>query len=189
MRLAFSTLEGRPSAFDFDSSPVLQDWVTVTDIRISLRPTWSPAERRRTPRGGRSSSSSTDDSRLNSPPTVGTDVISGWHYALADLAVGARCKCNGHASRCIPDVSVSPAAAAGASGGVVPGRTNTGASTTGTHRYAEVCDCRHNTAGPDCERCKPFHYDRPWARATATEANECIGQYKQYQLFGSTGQC
>ncbi|XP_056598862.1 netrin-1 [Triplophysa dalaica] len=32
--LAFSTLDGRPSSPDFDYSPGLQDWVTVTDIRI-----------------------------------------------------------------------------------------------------------------------------------------------------------
>ena len=69
------------------------------------------------------------------------------YFSLADLAVGGRCKCNGHASRCIEDSS---------------GKV--------------TCDCRHNTAGTDCERCKPFHYERPWVRGTAKDANECIGK-------------
>ncbi|CAF1229554.1 unnamed protein product, partial [Didymodactylos carnosus] len=37
-----------------------------------------------------------------------------------------------------------------------------------------VCDCKHNTAGDECERCKDFYYDRPWARATQRDANECV---------------
>jgi len=61
--------------------------------------------------------------------------------------VGGRCKCNGHASKCSPDAS---------------GQLS--------------CECSHNTAGRDCERCKPFHFDRPWARATAKETNECKGE-------------
>ncbi|CAF1145004.1 unnamed protein product [Adineta steineri] len=110
-RIAFSTLEGRPSAYEFDSSPVLQDWVTATDIKIVLL-----------------------------SPHI--DMNS---YSVADFAVGGRCKCNGHASKCIPNSD---------------GRS--------------VCDCKHNTAGDECERCKDFHYDRPWARATQRDANECV---------------
>lgn len=72
-----------------------------------------------------------------------------YFYALSELAVGGRCKCNGHAARCVFDK---------------------------TGRYA--CDCKHNTAGIDCEKCKPFHYDKPWARATAENANACVGRLK-----------
>jgi Laminin EGF-like (Domains III and V). len=60
---------------------------------------------------------------------------------------GGRCKCNGHASRCIK----SP-------------------------QGELVCECRHNTAGKDCEKCKPFFSDRPWGRATVYDANECKGK-------------
>jgi netrin 1 len=66
-RIAFSTLEGRPSAYEFDSSPVLQDWVTATDIKIVL---------------------SSPNKDMN-------------YYSVADFAVGGRCKCNGHASKCL----------------------------------------------------------------------------------------
>lgn len=121
-RVAFSTLEGRPSSYDFDNSPVLQDWATATDIRIVLvRP------------------------RALAPMSANETELS--FYSVSDLAIGGRCKCNGHASRCVKDSSGSL-----------------------------VCDCRHNTAGKDCEKCKPFHFDRPWSRATAHNVNECVGK-------------
>lgn len=58
---------------------LFQNWVTATDIRISLN-------------------------RLN---TFGDEVfgdpevLKSYFYAIADVAVGARCKCNGHASKCV----------------------------------------------------------------------------------------
>ncbi|KAK1155914.1 laminin subunit gamma-3-like [Acipenser oxyrinchus oxyrinchus] len=121
--VAFSTLEGRPSAYNFDHSPVLQDWVTATDLLISLN-------------------------RLN---TFGDEffkdpnVLRSYYYAISDFSVGGRCKCNGHASECVSNEIVRL-----------------------------VCNCQHNTAGPDCEKCQPFFHDRPWARATADSANECL---------------
>lgn len=45
------------------------------------------------------------------------------------------------------------------------------------------CDCRHNTAGRDCEQCKPFYLDRPWGRATSRDAHECKGNIKIWLFF------
>nr|KAF6277188.1 laminin subunit gamma 3 [Pipistrellus kuhlii] len=79
--VAFSTLEGRPSAYHFEESPALQEWVTSTELLISL-------------------------DRLN---TFGDDifkdpkVLQSYYYAISDFSVGGRCKCNGHASECGPD--------------------------------------------------------------------------------------
>ncbi|XP_006006150.2 netrin-3 [Latimeria chalumnae] len=123
--IAFSTLDGRPSAQDFDSSPVLQDWVTATDIKVVFsRPHFM---RELSGRDGRE------------------EEVGFYYYSVGELQVGGRCKCNGHASRCISDKE---------------GKL--------------VCECKHNTEGPECDRCKPFHYDRPWQRATVREANECL---------------
>ena len=46
-----------------------------------------------------------------------------------------------------------------------------------------VCDCKHNTAGRDCEKCKPFHFDRPWARATAFDAHQCTRKSNIFYNF------
>ncbi|XP_028616786.1 netrin-3 [Grammomys surdaster] len=119
--LAFSVQDGSPQGLDLDNSPVLQDWVTATDIRIVLT---RPAIQGDTRDGG---------------------VTVPYSYSATELQVGGRCKCNGHASRCLLD----------------------------THGHL-VCDCQHGTEGPDCSRCKPFYCDRPWQRATGQEAHACL---------------
>ncbi|KAL1516830.1 hypothetical protein ABEB36_000679 [Hypothenemus hampei] len=152
--VAFGTLEGRPSAYNFDTSPELQEWVTATELQITL-------------------------DRLN---TFGDEVfgdqqvLKSYFYAIADVAVGARCKCNGHASECVP--SNGP---------------------DGLQR--RVCQCAHNTAGPDCGECLPFYNDVPWARATALNAfeckqcncngysNRCVFDAKLYETTGHGGHC
>ncbi|KAH0618288.1 hypothetical protein JD844_017344, partial [Phrynosoma platyrhinos] len=143
--VAFSTLEGRPSAYNFDNSPVLQEWVTATDIRVSLNRL-----------------NTFGDEVFNDPK-----VLKSYYYAISDFAVGGRCKCNGHASECVKN------------------------------EYGKLsCDCKHNTFGVDCEKCLPFYNDRPWRRATAESANECLpcncnGRsqecYFDPELYRSTG--
>ncbi len=127
--VAFSTLEGRSSAYNFDKSKELQDWVTATDIRITL-------DRHNT---------------FGDELFSDIKVLKSYFYAITDLAVGGRCKCNGHASGCTQ--SSSP---------------------TGDYRL--VCQCEHNTAGPDCNECLPFYNDKPWGRATHEDPNACRGK-------------
>lgn len=153
-RIAFSTLEGRPSAHDFDSSPVLQDWVTATDVRVIFHRLQMPQDSLEdhflTSQQAFVPSSKYHDSLLGTnvietyTTSTATTTAVGQHYAVSDFTVGGRCKCNGHASRCI----------------------------TGKDGLL-TCECKHNTAGRDCERCEPFYFDRPWGRATDHEANEC----------------
>uniref|UniRef100_A0A8D0H7E9 Netrin-3 n=1 Tax=Sphenodon punctatus TaxID=8508 RepID=A0A8D0H7E9_SPHPU len=104
--IAFSTLDGRPSAQDFDNSPVLQDWVTVTDIRVIFS----------RPHLFRELGSRDHDDE------DGVTSSSSYYYSVGEIQVGGRCKCNGHASRCVKDKE---------------GKL--------------VCDCKHNTEGLECD--------------------------------------
>uniref|UniRef100_A0A8C4NGE4 Laminin N-terminal domain-containing protein n=1 Tax=Eptatretus burgeri TaxID=7764 RepID=A0A8C4NGE4_EPTBU len=120
--IAFSLLEGRPGAHEFQHNTNLQEWVTASDLRISLV-------------------------RLN---TFGDEVfgdpqvLSSYYFAISDITVGARCKCNGHASECIRDGA-----------GLLK------------------CLCEHHTTGRDCEKCLPLYNDRPWQRATSKNPHAC----------------
>lgn len=39
-----------------------------------------------------------------------------------------------------------------------------------------MCECKHFTDGPDCEKCQPFYNDAPWGRATSKNVHECKGK-------------
>uniref|UniRef100_A0A7N8YFB1 Laminin, gamma 3 n=1 Tax=Mastacembelus armatus TaxID=205130 RepID=A0A7N8YFB1_9TELE len=170
--VAFSTLEGRPSAYNFDQSMVLQEWVTATDLLISL-------------------------DRLN---TFGDEffkdinVLRSYFYAISDFSVGGRCKCNGHASECVEGehgglvcscqhhtVGVDCqrchafyqdrpwARATGDSANECLKCNCSGKSDEcvfdmeqyrSTGSGGRCLSCKDNTDGPHCERCKENHYRR-----------------------------
>ncbi|XP_048876861.1 laminin subunit gamma-3 isoform X1 [Brienomyrus brachyistius] len=172
--VAFSTLEGRPSAYNFDQSPVLQEWVTATDLLISLV-------------------------RLN---TFGDEffkdskVLRSYYYAISDFSVGGRCKCNGHASECVqgehgkvacacehhttgtdcqecqPFYQDRPWARATADSANecqlcnCSGRADQCVFDAELYRSTgsggRCVGCQDNTDGPHCERCREnFHRDSP----------------------------
>jgi laminin gamma 1 len=132
--VAFSTLENRPSAYDFQTSKEMSDWVTATDIRLSL-------------------------DRLN---TFGDDifgdpkVLRSYFYAISDISIGGRCKCHGHADKCVEFEDQN-------------------------FETRLKCECVHNTAGVDCDTCAPFYNDSPWAPAPYGQfVDVCRRKYFSY---------
>ena len=112
-RIGFSTLEGRPSFHEFDTSPVLQDWVTATDIKIVFNRLVSPVVFTNNINNNNNNNyqlmtnnTRTLKRKLNSRHSRSQFYAQmqnlGYYYAaVSELAIGGRCKCNGHASRCI----------------------------------------------------------------------------------------
>ncbi|KAI4887449.1 hypothetical protein NFI96_017445, partial [Prochilodus magdalenae] len=73
-------------------------------------------------------------------------------YALKELKVMGSCFCHGHANRCLPDPNSN----------YLP-----------TEQINGVCECQHNTAGPNCERCDDFYNDLPWRPAERDNTHTC----------------
>jgi len=119
----YAPLRRRPGSWNFDQNEVLQDWVTVTSLKFSL-----------------DQMNTFGDEVFGDPK-----VMKSYYYAISDITVGGRCKCNGHADKCTKD-------------------------SEGVYQ----CECQHNTTGRDCEKCLPLYQRRPWKRATRINANQCI---------------
>ncbi|KAL5963071.1 Netrin-A [Taenia solium] len=207
--IAFSTTIGRSTLQSW--SPALIDWMTMTDLQISLtrfpsrrksgggergsgdptvvlhRRDRSSGQRRVSQKapvfrlGGGSGSSGrfirADEERMQADGSASNSSTRWFHekkkkkeeetegekvgeedavyFAFSDITVGGRCKCNGHANRCVRDRIVEKNSAGEEVISWGPLR----------------CDCQHNTVGADCERCAPGYLDRPWARATNEDAN------------------
>ncbi|KAM6977305.1 netrin-G1 isoform 3-T3 [Aplochiton taeniatus] len=108
-----------------DTTKNLRDFFTITDLRV----------------------------RLLRPATGATMVdennLSRYFYAISDIKVQGRCKCNLHANSCVFD------------------------------KEKLSCECEHNTTGPDCGRCKRHYQGRAWSAGSYLPipkgtANSCI---------------
>ncbi|XP_035475014.2 netrin-G1 isoform X6 [Scophthalmus maximus] len=108
-----------------DTTKNLRDFFTITDLRV----------------------------RLLRPATGATMVdennLSRYFYAISDIKVQGRCKCNLHANSCVFD------------------------------KEKLSCECEHNTTGPDCGRCKRNYQGRAWSAGSYLPipkgtANICI---------------
>ncbi|XP_072522628.1 laminin subunit beta-3 [Salminus brasiliensis] len=73
-------------------------------------------------------------------------------YALKEIKVTGSCFCHGHANRCLLDPNSN----------YLP-----------TVQVNGVCECQHNTAGVNCERCADFYNDLPWRPAQKDNTHTC----------------
>ncbi|XP_078137280.1 netrin-G1 [Sander vitreus] len=126
-----------------DTTKNLRDFFTITDLRI----------------------------RLLRPATGATMVdennLSRYFYAISDIKVQGRCKCNLHANSCVYD------------------------------KEKLSCECEHNTTGPDCGRCKKNYQGRAWSAGSYLPipkgtANICIPNNigpVNCECFGHSNRC
>uniref|UniRef100_A0A8K9XEQ6 Laminin N-terminal domain-containing protein n=1 Tax=Oncorhynchus mykiss TaxID=8022 RepID=A0A8K9XEQ6_ONCMY len=117
-----------------DTTRNLRDFFTVTDLRI----------------------------RLLKPATGSTMVdennLSRYFYAISDIKVQGRCKCNLHSNSCVFDKD--------------KGKLG--------------CECEHNTTGPDCGRCKRHYHGRPWSVGSYLPIPKGTANICKYNGFSSS---
>ncbi|XP_058480069.1 netrin-G1 isoform X2 [Solea solea] len=126
-----------------DTTKNLRDFFTITDLRV----------------------------RLLRPATGATMVdennLSRYFYAISDIKVQGRCKCNLHANSCVYD------------------------------KEKLSCECEHNTTGPDCGRCKRAYQGRAWSAGSYLPipkgtANICVPNNigpVNCECFGHSNRC
>uniref|UniRef100_A0A8C9S2X5 Laminin subunit beta-3-like n=1 Tax=Scleropages formosus TaxID=113540 RepID=A0A8C9S2X5_SCLFO len=73
-------------------------------------------------------------------------------YAVKEMRVTGACFCHGHASHCLPDTSTNELPSA---------------------QVNPVCECQHNTAGVNCERCEDLYNDLPWRPSEEGHTHTC----------------
>uniref|UniRef100_H3AQ28 Netrin-G1 n=1 Tax=Latimeria chalumnae TaxID=7897 RepID=H3AQ28_LATCH len=126
-----------------DTTKNLRDFFTITDLRIRLL---KPATRE---------------------TAVDEQNLSRYFYAISDINIRGRCKCNLHANNCV----------------YANGKLS--------------CECEHNTTGPDCGRCKKNYQGRPWSagsylpvpKGTANICNPSICALGDCECFGHSNRC
>ncbi|XP_061543036.1 laminin subunit beta-3-like isoform X2 [Phycodurus eques] len=67
-------------------------------------------------------------------------------FALKEMKVMGSCMCHGHASHCLLEA---------------------------VNKVSPQCDCQHNTAGVNCERCDDLYNDLPWRPAEEGATHTC----------------
>ncbi|CAG0885936.1 unnamed protein product [Cyprideis torosa] len=79
------------------------------------------------------------------------EIQEKYYYGVYRLHASGTCLCYGHAKECIPMEGQARVP------NMIHGR----------------CDCKHNTDGLNCERCKDFYNDLPWKPAIGKLPNAC----------------
>ncbi|KAH9285907.1 Laminin subunit beta-1 [Echinococcus granulosus] len=94
--------------------------------------------------------------RLNTLGDMNLDNSSAirrkYYYAMYEWNVWGRCSCFGHATHCKPKSS---------------------SEFRNLEKVYGVCECTHNTAGENCEKCASFYQNKPWRPASRHSANAC----------------
>ncbi|XP_075994227.1 netrin-G1 isoform X4 [Genypterus blacodes] len=118
-----------------DTTKNLRDFFTITDLRV----------------------------RLLRPATGATMVdennLSRYFYAISDIKVQGRCKCNLHANSCVFD------------------------------KEKLSCECEHNTTGPDCGRCKRNYQGRAWSAGSYLPIPKGTANICEIEASGGGGDC